>query len=552
FRFEMEPAGTGLSQLREQYGKPLLAVMSISGMLLLIACTNVASMLLARGAAREAEMGLRVTLGASRSRLFGESVTESMILSIASGIMGVALAYFGTGALVRMIVSARHVGAPLDLHVRVDSSVLLFASTLVVVTGFLIGLVPALRALRRAPASSLREMATAGGRRSRNLGKGLVVIQVALSVVLLSAAVLFVGRLSHLEHINLGFRRDHVLLMKLDAENSGYDNEQLSRAYQDLLQRLKDIPGVRSATLSASTPISGAGANRGVTVEGYEAKPGELRNVMENWVAPKYFETLGTPLLLGRDFEFEERGGRVAIINQTMARYYFGNTNPIRRHVTFDRDAQPYEIIGVVGDAKYIDIREPIMRTIYLNTFQHTHVASQLVLRTSNDPVAVVSDVRRAVNGILVGVTVKRVTTLSDQIDESIVPERLVAVLSGWFGSLGLLLAALGLYGLLAYTVTRRINEIGIRMALGATGAEVARTVLHDAFLMVFSGLLIGTPLEFWGRKMALSLVPELPSGSVLLLVSGVVAMMAVALLAAYLPASRAASVDPMEALRYE
>lgn len=219
FRFEMEPAGTGLSQLREQYGKPLLAVMGIAGMLL-IACTNVASMLLARGAAREAEMGLRVTLGASRSRLLGESVTESMILSIASGVVGVALAYFGTGALVRIIVSARHVGAPLDLHVRVDSGVLLFASTLVVVTGFLIGLVPALRALRSAPASSLREMATAGRRRSRNLGKGLVVIQVALSVVLLSAAVLFVGRLSNLEHLNLGFRRDHVLLMKLDAETA--------------------------------------------------------------------------------------------------------------------------------------------------------------------------------------------------------------------------------------------------------------------------------------------------------------------------------------------
>jgi putative ABC transport system permease protein len=276
----------------------------------------------------------------------------------------------------------------------------------------------------------------------------------------------------------------------------------LSRAYQELLGRLEEIPGVRSATLSAMTPFSGTGAARNVIVEGYQAQPGEIRLIPENWVAPRYLETLGTPLLAGRDFSAGDQGGPpVAIINQLMARYYFHDRSPLGMHVSFDHngdgDDRSYEIVGVAGDAKYQEIREKTWRTIYLDAFQADRVGSQFCLRTSASPTAVIPAVRRTVRELLKTVPVLRVTTLADQVDASIVPERLIALLSGMFGALGSVLAAIGLYGLLAYTVARRVNEIGIRMALGATRGDVTRMVLGDALGMVCAGLAIGAPVAY-------------------------------------------------------
>jgi predicted permease len=553
-KLEMEPAGAGLSQLREEWAKPLLLLLAVVGLLLLIACTNLASMLLARGATREHEMALRLSLGAGHFRLARQVLTESLLLSAVGSLLGVYVAYFGAGVLAKIIVAERRPGPPLEFHLRADMHVLLFTAAITLLTILLSGLVPALRAMRTAPASSLRQAGSTSETRPRRLfGKTLVVAQVALSVVLLSAAGLFVRHLLNLRHLDLGFHPDHVLLVTLDPEGSGYDDEHLSLAYQDLLQHLEAIPGVRSATICAPSPISGAGANRGVTVEGYEAKPGEIRNVMESWVAPKYFATVGTPLLMGRDFSFGDKGGpRVAIINQTMARYYFGSRDPIGRHVTFDGDGQPYQIVGVAGDAKYMEMREATWRTIYLNTFQEPSVDSRFALRTGVDPEAVAPDVRRVVRDMLKTVSVKSITTLTDQVNASIVPERLMATLSLWFGVLGALLAAIGLYGLLAYTVARRINEIGIRMALGATQSNATWMVIRDALGMVCIGSAVGAPIAFWSERFAASLVPELQIRSAVPIASGTVAMIAIALLAAYVPARRAARVDPMAALRYE
>jgi predicted permease len=275
-------------------------------------------------------------------------------------------------------------------------------------------------------------------------------------------------------------------------------------------------------------------------------------------VAPKYFETLGTPLLAGRDFTFQDQArSRVAIVNEAMARYYFPSGNPIGKHITLthvtgDSEDKSYEIVGVVGDAKYYEIREAAPRTIYLNTFQQEQVASHFALRTNVDPPAVASEVRRAVRDLLKTVPVARITTLSDQVDATIVPERLIAALSGLFGALGTLLAAIGLYGLLAYTVARRISEIGIRMALGATRSNVLRMVLGDALGMVCAGLAAGVPIAFWSKSFAASLIQDLPVKSAVPIAFGAAAMIAVALLAAYAPARRAARVDPMEALRHE
>jgi predicted permease len=530
--------------------------MAVVALLLLIACTNVASLLLARGAARQREMALRVSLGAGRFRLVRQVLTESLLLSAAGGLLGIFLAYFGAGALVGIMTSGRFIGRPPHIEIQIlpDLQVLLFTGGIALLTGVLFGLVPAWNAFASAPAASLRDTGRAGETKFRRLfGKSLVVAQVALSVVLLSAAGLFVRHLANLEHLDLGFRRDHVLLVTLDPARSGFNDEQLSRAYQDLLARLETIPGVRSAAISAPTPISGAGASRFATVEGHPERPEDRRYLSVSWVSPKCFETLGTPLLAGRDFSFEDRGRpRVAIINEAMARYYFGGGNPLGKHVTFEGDSQPYEIVGVAGNAKYYEIREAALRTIYLNTFQSPRPASTFALHTSIDPEAVGPAVRRMVRESLKTIAVARVATLADQVDASIVPERLIATLSGLFGALGSLLAAIGLYGLLTYTVARRVNEIGIRMALGATQAAISWMVLREALGMTCGGLLIGVPIAYWGKSVAASLIQDLPLKSAFPIVFGAVAMIAVAVLAAYVPARRAARVDPMEALRHE
>jgi len=294
-------------------------------------------------------------------------------------------------------------------------------------------------------------------------------------------------------------------------------------------------------------------------VEGFQERPEDRRYVSINWIAPNYFHTLGTSILAGREFDLEDRqGAHVAIINQAMARYYFGGRDPIGKHLTLDRDWKgfgpddPYEIVGVVGDAHYYEIREQPPRTIYFDTFQSHGVGANFIVRTSTDPTAVAPEVRSAVRETVPGVSVGRITTMADQVDASIVPERVVAMLSGSFGALGLLLAAVGLYGLLAYTVTRRTNEIGVRMALGASQAAVAWMVIRDALGMILVGLIIAGPLTFWAKSLAGSLIPDLPIKSTLPLALSSLAITAVALLAAYVPTRRASKVDPMVALRYE
>ena len=563
---ELEPAAAGFATLRDRFATSLLVLMALVALLLLIACTNIASMLLARGAARLHEMALRVSLGASRVQLVRQVLTESLLLSAMGALIGVALAAVGAETLVRVILSGREflrLQQRVEIQVQPDLQVLLFTAAVAVLTAVLFGAAPAWHALTSAPASSLRVHGAAGETRSRRLfGKSLVVAQVALSVVLLSAAGLFVHHLSNLRNQDFGFQRASLLLVTLDPTNSGYRTEQLFAPYQQLLGRLAEIPGVRSVTLSGVTPISGAGASRFIKVEGFEEAADARRYVPLNWVGPRYFETFGTPLLAGRDFAFTDKGGPpVAIVNQAMARYYFGDKDPIGGRfqlvgpsgsgITGAPPDQVYTIIGLVGDAKYLDLREVPPRTIYLNGFQEPRMfTSRFALKMTGRSAAVASDVRRIVREELKTVPVTSVMTMDDRIDASVVPERVIATLSSFFGGLGALLAALGLYGLLAYTVTRRTNEIGIRIALGATRSDISRMVLRGALVLVGAGLVIGVPLALLTRRAASRVVSDLPAASVWPLVLAAAAMLAIALLAAYVPARRAARVQPVEALR--
>jgi predicted permease len=483
-------------------------------------------------------------------------------------VLGVLLAYFAAESLARFMASGRApVGMqqPPQIPVDLDLQVLLFTAGSALATTLLFGLVPAWNAFVSAPSSPLRDIGGAAEPKAwRAFGRGLIVAQVALSLVLLSAATLFVRHLTNLRTVGVGFSGESVLQVRLDRSQSGLTPAQLAPLHQELLERLASIPGVRSASYAAMTPISGAAGSLFVDVKGFVERPEDRRRVRLNTVTPKYFETLSTPLIAGRDFEAADAGRpRVAIVNEAMARYYFGTSSPLGRQFTFEGQTRPLEIVGVVGDAKYNDLHETPPRTAYTNALQGFAGEPTFLLRTNVPPTSIAGDVRRAVAELMPTVAVAKVMTLAEQMNASILPERLMAMLSTLFGVLAALLVAIGLYGVLAYTVTRRTNEIGLRIALGATSRDVTRMVLTSALGLVCAGLVIGAPVAYWAKGYAanvLSIVTAaqadapvtLPVDSTVPLVLAAVAMLAVALVASYVPVRRATTVDPMVALRCE
>jgi len=559
-KLRIEPAAHGVSTpLSAMLSTPLILLMGMVGLLLFLACANLAGLLLARAASRRHEMAVRVCLGAGRVRLIRQVLTESLLLSVTGSALGIFLAYFGARGLIRIFASGRQiVGLPINFEAlsNPDWHVLLFTGAMAVATALLFGAAPAIRASGPISAQPLQEAARTGQSKSqKRFGKSLVVSQVALSVVLLTSAALFVSYLSHLRSLDPGFRRDHLLLVTLDTARSGYSEGQFERLSEQLVTELDAIPGVKSATVSDMSPMQGPGASAFAFEQGHLDNQ---HNVSINNVAPDYFETYGTPLLAGRSFSAEDQGKPpVAIMNQSAASDCFGNENPIGRHltlshITLTKSEITYEVIGVVGNAKYNDIDQPAPPTIYRDSVQGGFIDSQLAVRTSIAPDAVASEVRETEAAVLRTVPIAHIVTMNEQIDASIVPERLVATLSAWFGALGALLAAIGLYGLLTYTVAWRTHEIGVRMALGATRNDVVRMVLRDALWTVCAGLALGTPLSFWAKSVAASLIRGLPADNPMSIVFGGAVMIVLALAAAYIPARRAMRVDPMVALRCE
>jgi predicted permease len=526
--------------------------MAMVGGVLLLACVNIGTLLLARGAARQQEMAVRVSLGASRFRIVRQVLTESLLLAALGGILGMVGARFGAPMLMRIMISGTRVHGPSPhLDIPLDARVLMFTVAVTVVAAVLFGLMPAIAAFVSAPAPALRQSGAAQPRSWRVFGNGLVVAQVAISLALLSVSQLSIAHLRQLRDRSLGFDRTGVLLMSINTSRA-QNRQQLAALYQDVVPRLAAIPGVRAVAASETTPIALGAASRFLQAEGFDEPVQDRGRVSLNWVSPNYFATYGTPLLAGRDFrDADSEDPRRVIVNQALARRYFAGRDPIGLHVWLENERDPYEIVGVAGDAKYQDIRLAAPPIAYVFA-PMSRRSTTLSLRTVVNPIAVAADARRIVSGVLGADSVRRVTTLAEQVDAAIVPERLMAVLGGFFGAVGALLAAVGLYGLLAYTVARQTKEIGIRMALGATRGNVMQMMLRRGLTLVAAGIVVGGPVAFWGTRFAATAIEDVSGGGVPPVAAAVVAMLVVAALATFMPARRATRVEPVIALRSE
>lgn len=551
----LAPGRGGISGLRTRYSKPLQMLMAIVGMVLLIACANVGSLLLSRAAARRAEISLRMALGATRRRIIRQLFTESMILAIGGGICGVILSHWGVKLLVSLVIP----DSPLDT--RPDLAVLSFTTGVSMVAGLLFGLMPAVRASRSDLASAMKEKTRTGSGRLRlNLSSALVVVQVALSMVLLTGAGLFARSLLNLQTDNVGFNRSNVLLIGVDPRLAGYKPVELSTLYQQLVDRLSAIPQVKSVTMATYSPMSGTNRTSSIKVQGYTPLQGEDTSVEDILTGPQYGETLGVPLLRGREIGGRDTPAstRVAVVNETFAEHYFKDQNPIGRMLTFDDDTDKgdyLEIVGVVGDIKSSDPREQPHATVYRPILQIQDEAAYSVsiqIRTLSEPSSLTPIARQAISEVDPRLPIFGVTTLSQQMYERLQQDWLIAQLVSFFGALALLLASIGLYGVMAHAVARRTNEIGIRMALGARGNNIIWMVLREVLSLVVAGLLLGVPIALIAARFVSSQLFGLNSGDPGALIGAAVLLTIVALLAGFVPARRAARVNPLIALRYE
>ncbi len=556
-RLQIEPGSQGLASLRREYSRPLWIVMAIVALLLLISCANVANLLLARANARERELAVRLALGSGRGRMMRQLLTESLLLGLGGGAMGVALAWWGSRSLLVFMAHARN---PVLLSVHPDLRLLVFALAVSIGTAVIFGTIPAWRATHAEASSGLVAHArTASGTGLRNrLGKSIVILQIATSLVLVVGAGLLTRTLVNLRDLYPGFNRENVLLFSVSPAVIGYRDAALAPLYERILDRVGSVPGVRLASLSVHSPLSSNISSSVVKVQNPRAGSGDdLASVNIEPVGPAYFQTLQVPLLRGRDISWRDREGapRVAVVNESMARHFFGDADPIGRRVSipaYRGDDSWLQIVGEVRDIKVHELRESATLMLYVPMLQAPEGGATVEIRTAMNSASAETGLVNAIRSVDSRLPVFSVRTLEDQVDESLVQERLVASLSEFFGLLALVLTCVGLYGLMAYTVSRRTGEIGIRMALGAERGTIVGLILRETLRLVGLGLAIGLPAALLASRLIASQLFGLKVTDPVSFLAACGLMALVALMASYLPARRAASVEPMRALRME
>jgi predicted permease len=552
---ELTAVGRGLSTLRRQFSLSLKVLMGVVALVLLIASANVANLLLAHGASRRREFAVRLAVGAGRLRLVRQLFTESALLVALGAVAGVALAWWGTGLL---LVMASNGPETLPLQVAPNIRVLAFTIGASVLCALIFGTAPALRASRVEPNTSLKGGKTSAVSILRNpLGKAFVVGQVALSLLLLVGAGLFVRTLINLQRIPSGFNQENAMLFMVDTSATGYKEKdpKLPALLREVEEKVKAIPGVQAASFAFFTFHQGVWTSPAYTRDQPELAP-ESRTIRNNIVGPDFFAAMGIPLVAGRGFGPQDTANsqKVAIISEAMAQRFFPSGSAVGKRFGLDKpDAtEAIEIIGVVKDAKFGNLTEEAVPIAFYPHSQLPDVLGNLVVRFSGPESAIVPQVRQTIRQVNNNLPIDDVVSLSDHVGRSLVQQKLIARLAAFFGLLALLLACVGLYGVMSYGVARRTNEIGIRMALGAQGRSVLWLVLREALLLVVIGLVVGVLASLAVTKTAASLLYELKPNDPLTIVLATLLLTAVAVLAGYLPARRAARVDPMVALRDE
>ena len=550
------PAANGRSDLRRQFSNPLLALMAIVALVLLIACSNVANLLIARATTRQKEIAVRLALGAGRRRLILQLLEESLLLSGMGAILGIGLAIAIDQSLIGFL--PRGV-LPLTLSATPDWRVLAFTLLVSALTGVLFGLAPAIQSTRPQLAGTLKDQAGAVvGGASVGLRKALVVAQVSLSLLLLIAAGLFIQSLKNLQGIQPGFETRNLLSFAVNPALNGYKPERSLQFFRQLTERLGRTPGIATVSLAVIPLLDGNEWDSTVTVEGYSTKEGEWVDPHMQFVSPGFFQTLAIPVMLGRDFsDRDEKGApQVAVVNERFAKRYFAGRSPVGLHVGMGGDPgtrTDIEIVGVVKDTRYESLRDEVPYELYRPYRQVEFVQGMTVYaRALGDPAAVFASMRRSVNEVDSNVPIYRMRTLDQQLDKSLMSERMLASLSGVFGFLATLLAAIGLYGVMAYMVVRRTREIGIRMALGADRVSVVWLVMREVLALSTVGVLIGGAGAYAATRLVQKeLFGILPTDALTMALSAL-GIATVAIVAGYLPARRATAIDPMRALRWE
>ncbi len=562
-----ESGSRGMLDERRLYAPTIYGLFVIVALVLLIACANLANLLLARATSRRGEVTVRLAVGAGRGRLVRQLLTESLLLSALGGTVGVLFAWWGNSVLLSM--SDNNAGlVPNNVDLSVNWRVLAFTLAVSMVTGMLFGLAPAWRATKLDLATSLKQNRRTTGAVSR-LGKGLIVAQVSLSLLLLVGAGLYLRSLYNLQHVNLGFNQQNLLLFRLQPEQGGYKDERLVQFYQQLFAKLDNLPGIRAATFAYVPLVARENATNGILLPGEVEATAPRRLAARQMARENYFATMEIPFLRGRGFTAQDdaQAPQVGIVNQTFAREFFPNDDVLGKRVAFRGSKRTLEIVGVVGDAKYRSQRDNIPPLIYTPWQQEVAAIGQMYfsLRTSGEPTALTGAVRQAVRDLDRNLPLTEVSSQIQRSQATLGPERLLARLFGFFGGLAMLLAALGLSGVLSYSVAQRTNEIGIRMALGARAGNVLRLVIWQGMKLVLLGLafaalggyllvrLMGTQRFGNGvwQRMAEQLYGVQGTNPTMFVIVAIF-LSAVALVACWLPARKAAGVDPMVALRYE